>query len=143
MHRMVARKWYWPTLRADCEKFVAECELCSKHKYPRMGEVHAPRPFPLEAQKFDHVSMDFACGLPVVQQDQRRFDKVLVVSDRATRATVLIPTSKNATAEETCQLLEDHVWSLYGVPSSVTCDRDPLFRAKYFYLWCKEFGIRV
>lgn len=54
-------------------------------------------------------------------------DQVLVVTDRFSKFTILIPVSKTATTEEIYHLLWEQVFAVFGVPETITTDRDKIF----------------
>ena len=56
----------------------------------------------------------------------RDSDRLLVVTDRATKMTHLIPSNANETAEDTAELLLNFVFKYYGLPRSIHSDRAPV-----------------
>eukprot|EP01018_Ginkgo_biloba_P003637 Gb_16321 [translate_table: standard] len=55
--------YYWPGLRKQVEKFVAQCKICqvSKGASQNMGLYNS---LPVPAEPWADVSMDFVVGLP-------------------------------------------------------------------------------
>jgi hypothetical protein len=74
--------------------------------------------------------MDFVTGLPASGSD--KFDSIFVVIDRATKMAHFVPCHKDITAERTANLLNEHVFRLHGVPTSIVSDRDPKFTSAVF-----------
>jgi hypothetical protein len=56
--------------------------------------------------------------------------EILVVIDKFFKQTVLIPTKKTATTDEIFHLLRERVFAIYGIPESITSDRDKTFRTE-------------
>jgi hypothetical protein len=59
-----------------------------------------------------------------VTSDKRsnNVDQILVVVDRFSKQTILIPTWKSINTEEVIELLWKHVFSIVGIPQTITSD---------------------
>ncbi|KAI5343985.1 hypothetical protein L3X38_011862 [Prunus dulcis] len=77
------------------------------------------------------ISMDFIVGLPPCQGKS----VIFVVVDRLSKYAHFIALSHPYSAAIIAQLFVDHVFKLHGMPSSIVCDKDPVFVSG---LW-KEF----
>jgi hypothetical protein len=103
--------------------------------------------------------MDFACALPPTsltggpdmtshEHDEEEmagmpmFDKVLIVIDRTTKAPVLIPVRNDWLASQVYDAIDQNVFQVYGIPNTITCDRDPLWSG-WFREQCKFLGINL
>ena len=56
---------------------------------------------------------------------------LLVVVDKLSKMTHLIPTTTQVTGEETARLYVDHVFKHHGCPKAIVSDRDPRFTGKF------------
>ena len=72
--------------------------------------------------------MDFIEGLLLSNGKQAIF----VVLDRLSKAAHFIPLSHPYTTSTIAQAFMDHVFKLYGFPSSITSDRDSIFLNKFW-----------
>jgi hypothetical protein len=72
--------------------------------------------------------MDFIEHLP----ESDRHTTILVIVDRLSKQGIFIPTVDEITAPRLAQLFIIHVFSKYGVPSHVTCDRGSEFVSCFF-----------
>ncbi|MGQ3348719.1 reverse transcriptase domain-containing protein, partial [Bosea sp. (in: a-proteobacteria)] len=62
---LVERHFWWPTLRADVERYVAHCDKCQRSK-PRGGRVPGTlQPLPIPNDPWESVTVDFVTGLTV------------------------------------------------------------------------------
>jgi transposase InsO family protein len=81
--------------------------------------------------------MDFVTGLPLTD---RKHDAILVVVDRLTKMTHVIPTTTTVDAVGTARLFVDNVWKLHGIPLTVISDRGSVFVGTFFTELLKIIG---
>ena len=84
--------------------------------------------------------MDFVTQLP---ETSKGYDALMVVVDRLTRMTVLIPTYTHVTAPEAARLFFEHVFTRYGMPTSIVSDRDPRFTGNFWQHLYKCLGTKL
>ena len=83
------------------------------------------------------MTMDFITDLPT----SNRYDSILTVVDRHSKAIILSPCHKTITAEQTSQLLLDNVWKRIGFPKAIISDRGPQFAAQVTQELWRKLGI--
>ena len=71
------------------------------------------------------------------------YDFVLVVVDRLSGYTWLIPTTTKVTAEQTFTLLRTNIFSHHGYPHSIVSDADPRFTSCFWRQTAKSLGIEL
>nr|KYP74092.1 Transposon Ty3-I Gag-Pol polyprotein [Cajanus cajan] len=81
--------------------------------------------------------MDFIEGLSSSYGKQLIF----VVVDRLSKSAHFMAFSYPYTASEVAQTFMDHVFKLHGFPSSITCDRDPVFVSRFWQEFMAFQGI--
>ena len=86
--------------------------------------------------------MDFIVGLPPSLHRRSVYDSILVVVDRHSKMTCLIPCTQDATAVELGTLLLDEVFLRFGVPASIVSDRGSLFTSKYWETFCYYLRVK-
>jgi hypothetical protein len=72
--------------------------------------------------------MDIITQLPTTLN---KYNSILVVVDRFSKMTHIVPTDTRITALGLARLYRDHVWKLHGIPRDVVTDRGAQF--------CNEF----
>ena len=63
--KLVARKYYWPTLRRDVEAYVKGCDVCLTSKAVRHKPYRDLQSLPVPTYRWKDLSMDFVIGLSI------------------------------------------------------------------------------
>ena len=131
---LVDRNFYWPEMAKDIEDYVHSCEDCQKNKASRHKRHGALLPLELSYAPWDAISMDFITQLP----KSDGCSTVWVIVDRFTKMAHFVPVKDGQkTAEGSVKLFLENIWKLYGLPSSIISDRDPVFTSKF---WAELMG---
>eukprot|EP00955_Chlamydomonas_euryale_P108103 365817-Chlamydomonas_euryale.AAC.37 len=131
---LVLRFYWWAGIREDIRKFIALCDPCQRNKSRSKQPAGKLNPLPIPEDKFTCYSMDHIVRLPeskLNEDDPAGFDAVLVVVDRLSKMTTLIPTYTTATVEQHARDFFRFVVSRFGVPKDIVSDRGPIFTSKF------------
>jgi hypothetical protein len=113
-------------------RYVRGCSLCATSK-PSNRKLGLYTPLPVPSRPWESISMDFVGGLPM---SRRGHDYLYVVVDRFSKMCILMPCTKQVTAEQTAQLFFQNVWVHFGLPKSIISDRDSQFVGSFWSsLW--------
>ena len=63
---LIARKYYWPTLRRDVEDDKKGCDVCLASKAVRHKPYGDLQSLPIPTHRWKDLSMDFVTGLPIL-----------------------------------------------------------------------------
>jgi hypothetical protein len=89
------KQFYWPRLKKDIAKYLAQCIECqqvkAKHRHPA-GLLH---PLPIPEWKWETISMDFITGLPT---STKQNDAIMVVVDKLSKSAHFIPVKSTCKA---------------------------------------------
>ena len=138
--KTLARRYWWPQMQRDVENHCKACEVCQRNKARRQKPMGELQPLPVPSQPWTDWSMDFIFGLPTTK---RGHTGVLVVCDRFSKASHVIPCNDNITAAGTVQLLMDNCIKHHGLPRSIVSDRDPRFMSKFWRAIFQKFGTKL
>lgn len=121
--KRLSLSYFWPGMHADVVKTVTSCDTCIAHKHQNhavLGEMgrpkHCTRPFQV-------ISVDLVGPLPPTRK-LNTF--ILVVTCCFSKYCLLFPI-KRATAEIITRILEEHVFLIHGIPSTVILDNGKQF----------------
>ena len=129
------RRYYWPTMRVDIEKYVAQCPSCAQVK----GSTRtAPiLEYPLPDAPFHTVGIDLL-QLPRSHQGSAY---VLVCVDHFSRFVVLIPLPNKAPQTVAHGLVSQFICP-YTTPHILLSDNGSEFNNKILHRICQEFHIK-
>ena len=83
---LLARKYYWPTLRHDVEAYVKGCNVCLASKAVRHKPYGDLQSLPVPTHRWKDLSMDFVTGLPISTDWKRdSYDSILFIIDWLTK----------------------------------------------------------
>ena len=132
---------WWPSLRKSVESYIATCQACQGAKR-RTGktpgllqEIESP------TRPWQHANLDFVTALPVA--GELDFNAAIVLTDRYSRAVIVIPTHENADAFTTARRFICHAFPRTGLPEKLISDRDPKFTADFWKTVHRILGTRL
>jgi len=131
MWENIERFYWWPTIEKDVADYVKGCPTCQHIKSLRSAKAAPLVPNEIPSYPWEIISWDLIGPLP----PSNGFNAILVIVDRFTKLTHVIPTHTNLTAEGSARLLRDHVFHLHGLPKKIISDRGPQFVSRFM----KEF----
>ena len=117
---ILRRGYWWPKMRLDIEKTVADCDRCLRYTGARK-RYHPLRPI-TAARPGDMYCIDIL-ALP---RSARGYTKMLVLVDVCTRFVVYWPVKNEGAAEYATALLR--IFSFLGPCKVLTSDNGPGFR---------------
>jgi integrase-like protein len=133
----IQRYLYFPGMLRKIRRYINRCDKCHR------GKIDTKKPFGLMTKwqhdlkkPWQHITMDF-----VHMPDVNGLGQILVVTDRFSKFTVLIPVKKTITVEEVYHLLWERIFAIFGTPETITSDRDKLFRSRKWLELTKNIGI--
>ena len=84
--KLLARKYYWPTLRQDVEAYVKGYDVCLASKavkYKPYGDLQS---LPVSTHWWKDLLMDFVTGLPIsTDWKGDSYDSILIIVDWLTK----------------------------------------------------------
>ena len=103
---LLARKYYWKSMRAWVEQFVANCRACKRALPPHEKKHGFLHPLPIPDRPWQHVTHDFK-SFP---KDRHGYDMVYVVIDRLSKQSICIPCKKNAIARDMARIYITYIY---------------------------------
>jgi len=115
--------FWWPNLLKDVTEYVKHCPSCQV-KSSTQKPAGLLKPLPIPEHTWEVVTMDFI-------KTNNGHTALLVVVDKLSKMTHLIPTTVQVTGEKTARLYVNHVMKHHGLPKALVSDRDPRFTGRF------------
>ena len=96
-------------------------------------------PLSIPSRPWSSVSLDLITDLP----PSSYHNAILVVVDRLTKQAHFIPTTKSMSALDAAKLFVQHIIGVYGLPTSLVSDRDPVFTSHFWTRLLELLGIHA
>lgn len=98
------QRFWWPSMAADVQEFVATCPTSACSKGSNMPPHGILQPLPKPRRPWSHISLEFVTGLPLSDGNTL----ILTVVDRFSKMVHFIPVNKLSSAKETAELMFHH-----------------------------------
>ena len=132
--------YWWPTMKIDVAKYVAECVTCSRVKAQHQKPYGNLEPLPVPMGKWDDLTMDFITKLP---KTRKGHDMIWVIVDRFTKSAHFLATRENWPMEKLAELYVKEIVRVHGVPLSIVSDRDSRFTSRFWKSVHDEMGTKL
>lgn len=138
-YQRIKRIFYWPGLKKQVHKFIAECAICQRAKSEHCQYPGLLDPLPLPTQAWTDITMDFVEGLP----KSKGKEVILVVVDRYTKYAHFIALPHPYNVQTVAQAFIDIVFKLHGPPVSIVTDRDRIFTSNMWQAVFKSMDFQL
>ena len=135
LHHRLSRSYYWPQMAADVATTVRECSACAKNRLRLIRNTSPMLLFPA-TNPLESVAIDILGPLP---KSKRGFRFILVIADRFTKLTQVVPLRK-ITAYDVAVAFVEHWVFKYGPPKTLLSDNGSQFVAHFFQRVCRILG---
>ncbi len=140
---LIARKFYWLTLRQDVKTYIKGYNVCLASKavhYKPYGDLQL---LPVPTQRWKNLSMDFVTSFPIsANWKDDSYDSILVIVDRLTKMVYYKPVKVTINAPGLVEVIINVVVWHHRVLESIVTDQGLLFTSKFWSLLCYFLGIK-
>lgn len=126
-HR-ICNNYYWPKAKADVTSYIKSCRTCQANKAEQQAPAGLMTGRPNVRRPWELLCIDIVGPLPKSTSGHMFVFSVL---DYFSKFCLFFP-MRTATAKTICELLEDNVFLLFGVPRTIVCDNGKQFQSNEF-----------
>lgn len=124
------KRYYWPNMEKDVQKYIKACEICNKTKYERQPYKIIFKPTAIGTKPFEHLYID-----TYINNNQ----KFLTIIDSFSKFSQAYPITTKTAVEITTQLLK--YFSDHGIPKRITSDNGAEFKNAIITDLCTLYNI--
>lgn len=138
----IRRRYFWPKMAADIEKWISGCTKCNMSKIDRKKPQGKMIPVELPEVPGQSFNLDLMVDMPEVQLNGISYNRILVAVDRFSKRVYLMKVPKHATAPQLAQIFVDKVLleAGNGVCRSCVSDRDTLMTSEFWQALFTRLG---
>ncbi|KAK3506816.1 hypothetical protein QTP70_029068, partial [Hemibagrus guttatus] len=114
--QLISRRFWWPPLGPDVERYVRQCSTCAQARPSRQRPEGLLVPLPVPRCPWSHLSVDFLTDLP----DSGGFTAVMGVVDRFSKGCKLVPLKGLPTAMQRAEAMFCHMFQNFGLPEDIS-----------------------
>jgi hypothetical protein len=119
--------------------FVRSCSTFQRNKTETLHPAGLLQPLDVPLQVWNDISMDSIEGLPKVNGES----VILTVVDKFSKYAHFIPLGHPYTTSSVARAFFTDIIRLYGFPSSIVSDRDPLFTSHVWRYLFKNASVKL
>ncbi len=140
---LIARKYYWPTLRRDVEAYVTGCDVCLTSKSVKHKPYGNLQSLPVLTHRWKDLSIYFVTSLPVsTNWKGETYDSILVIVKRLTKIVHYEPIKVTIDAPALAEVIIEPVVRHHSLPDLIVSDRGSVFTSKFWSSLCYFLGIK-
>jgi len=131
--------FWWPQMRQDFVLYCRSCDKCQINNEPTTLPLGKALSLPTPDEADQSLAIDFAGPF----NKSNGYTTMMVIMDRFTSYTHLVPLKDTATSEKVFDELKKAVFDVHGLPLSVVLDQDSRFTSKFWSQIMKSLNIQV
>lgn len=131
--------YYWPKMRSDVARYVRNCKVCACHKPEQKAAAGFMVGRPYVSRPWELISVDLVGPLP---RSNSGYTYILVVVDYFSKFPLFFPLRK-ANAAPIVKAIENDVFLLFGVPTSIIVDNGVQFRSREFKTLMSSYNVKI
>jgi hypothetical protein len=133
----ISRNYYIPSVHKKVRRYIKKCDTCQRNKPSRHTPYGELQNAEVPTRPWEWITIDFITKLP----ESEGHDMIMVVVDRLTKYSYMIPTTETIDARAMASLLFRYIFANHGTPEKMTSDRDKLFTSNMWQSFADIVGI--
>ena len=123
----------------DVKKYIKTCDSYARNKASTQAPAGLLHSMPIPEGRLLEIALDFVGMVP----KSHGYDIILGMTDRLTGYVHLEPVHSTATAEQIAKVFYNSWCRTFGLPNTITSDRDKLFTSHFWKELCKKLRIHL
>ena len=141
--KLLAQKYYWPTLKHDVKAYVKSCNICLALKAVRNKPYGDLQSLPIPLHWWKNLLIDFVTGLPILTNWKKdSYNSILVIVEWLTNMVYYKPVKITINVLGFAKVIINMVVQHHGLPNSIMTDGRFLFTLKFWSSLCYFLGIK-
>ena len=126
----VTRLFWWLGITQDVKEHVQTCPACQVSHYRNWKPQGQTFDFQPALSPWEVVHVDFAG--PFKHKSPGGYNRICIFTDAFTKLAIFVRCKTTLTSEGLAQLYIDNVWKVYGRPSKLVSDNEPIMCAEAY-----------
>ena len=131
--------YFWPGMEEFIRNYVRSCLVCQRNAQRNQLLPGLLHPLEIPSDRFRSISVDFA----KISSSASGFNQLMVIVDRLTKFVRLIPCKDSDSTAKTARRFITSWYSQFGLPETITSDRDTRFTSKLWDEITSILGIKL
>ena len=127
-YELISYNYWWPGLSVYVKKYVAGCDICQWMKNYLQKPFGPLQPNKVPSEPWEIIFIDFITQLPQSED----YNAILVIINRLTKRAHFFAITNKFLALDLAVILQNRIYSLYGLPLQIISDRGVQFAAQLF-----------
>ena len=141
--KLLAQKYYWPTLCHNVKAYVKGCNICLASKAFRHKLYGGLQSLPVPSHWWKDLSIDFLTGLPVsIDWKGDSYNFILVIVDWLTKMVYYKPVKITLNITGLAEVIIGVIICHQSFPDSIVTNQSSLFTLKFWSSLCYFLGIK-
>jgi transposase InsO family protein len=141
---LIRRNYEFKNMKDKITNFIKKCANCQRNKHSTHAKYGEMQAIELPTKPWTDISIDFVTRLPESRDPttKLKYDAILVVVDRFTKAAEYILFRKNYTVVQLGHIINNRVIHYHSIPKTIISDRDKLFTSNYWATLIAAIGTK-
>lgn len=131
--------YFWPGMEEFIRKYVRSCMTCQRNSQRNQVLPRFLHPLEVPTDRFRSISIDFA----KISPSATGYNQLMIIVDRLTKFVRLIPCKDTDDTSKTARRFIKYWYSQFGLPETITSDRDTRFTSKLWEELMLVLGIKL
>ena len=131
--------FWWPQMGQDFIVYCPSCDKCQINNEPTTLPAGRSLTLPEPDEAYQSLAIDFTGPF----NKSNEYTMVMVIIDRFTSYTHLVPLKDAATSEKTFKGLQRTIFGIHGLPLSIVLDQNSWFTSMFWSQMMNSLSIQV